>query len=156
MSQEFAKVDADVSYRELREAFERYERDLPMTVVHVAKLLAISERSVRRIVRVAGRSKPGGTRWYSRVEVEAVWRGGGEERGGIGLRRRRGGGSRSLIVGSAGFSSRSPSTGEDACVKASVEEVERRLRGELSSESPNSSGRSVRLIRRALREPERS
>jgi hypothetical protein len=62
VSPEPGRAGDDDGERELREAFERYERDLPMTAVHVAKLLAISERSVRRMVRAAGQSRPGGTR----------------------------------------------------------------------------------------------
>ena len=57
----------------LVEAMERFERDLPLTTEHVARLLDVSERTVRRIVPIAARSKPGGTIWYSRHEVEAVW-----------------------------------------------------------------------------------
>lgn len=57
----------------LVEAMERFERDLPLTTEHVARLLDVSERTVRRIVPIAARSKPGGTIWYSRREVEAVW-----------------------------------------------------------------------------------
>jgi hypothetical protein len=57
----------------LVEAMERFERDLPLTTEHVARLLDVSERTVRRIVPIAARSEPGGTVWYSRREVEAVW-----------------------------------------------------------------------------------
>ena len=60
--------------RDLHEAMERYERDLPMTAEQVALLLDISERTVRRMLSPAGRSNMGGTGWYSRKQVEAIWR----------------------------------------------------------------------------------
>ena len=74
----------------LVEAMERFERDLPLTTAHVARLLDVSERTVRRIVPIAARSKPGGTIWYSRLEVEAVWRARASSNAKRGSRPRRG------------------------------------------------------------------
>ncbi|MGB5376046.1 MAG: hypothetical protein WBN15_19860, partial [Polyangiales bacterium] len=56
------------------EAAERYRRDLPLSKSQVALLLMMSERTVERRFKRAGRTARGGIVWYSREEVDAIWR----------------------------------------------------------------------------------
>jgi len=115
---------------ELHEAMERFERDLPLTTRHVARLLDISERTVKRTIPGVARSKPGGTVWYSRGEVEALWQvqaGGGGGRRDTGSPRRRGGRSRSSIAASAVGSSTSNLLAISESASHSVDAVEKRL-----------------------------
>lgn len=110
-----------------REAFERFERGLPMTISQVAIVLQVSERTVRR--RLAPAELDGGAHRYSRAEVEALWRSAGNARsGGIATQRRAGSGSRSSTAGRAGGSSTPPSQDTDGSGRGSVEAVEKRLR----------------------------
>jgi hypothetical protein len=115
---------------QLLEVMERFERDLPLTTSQVARLLDVSERTVRRIVRPSARSKPGGTVWYSKAEVDAVWRvrAGGNERSDSGSRRGRARSSRSSTAVSAGGSSTSSPQANPECDSLSVSAVEKRLR----------------------------
>jgi hypothetical protein len=129
---------------------ERFERDLPLTTKHVARLLDISERTVKRTIPVVARSKPGGTVWYSRAEVEALWQVRADGDGGkrdTGSPRRQGGRSRSSIAASAVGSSTSslPTSSEPA--SHSVDAVEKRLRGAASITSSDSSGGRLLPIR---------
>lgn len=122
----------------LVEAMERFERDLPLTTEHVARLLDVSERTVRRIVPIAARSKPGGTIWYSRREVEAVWRAraGGDAKRGSGSRHGFARRPRSSIAPDAADKSAPNSLASPASDDPNVSAVEERLRRELH-EKPN-------------------
>lgn len=112
----------------LAEAMERYERDLPLSKAHVARLLMVSERTVERQLNGTGRTTRRGIVWYARKEVDAIWRKGIEKgKEGIASRRRRGGSSRSSIGEVAASSSmfRSPATAESG--RPLVERVEKML-----------------------------
>lgn len=114
----------------LAEAMERYERDLPLSKEHVARLLMVSARTVERQLTATGRTARGGIVWYSREEVDAIWRRNSDRRKeGIASRRRRGGSSRSSIGEFAASSSmfRSPATAESG--RPLVERVEKMLGG---------------------------
>jgi hypothetical protein len=129
---------------------ERFERDLPLTTRHVARLLDISERTVKRTIPGVARSKPpGGTVWYSRGEVEALWQvqAGGGGRRDTGSPRRRGGRSRSSIAASAVGSSTSSLLARSESESHSVDAVEKRLRGDASITSSASSGGRLLPIR---------
>jgi hypothetical protein len=142
---------------DLTEAMERFERDLPLTTGQVARLLDVSERTVKRLVRPAGRSKRGGMVWYSRQEVDAIWRApasGGEKRG-TGSRHQPGGRSRSSTAASAAGSLTSSCPDKVGFDNPLVSAVEKRLREGAANKSNESLGAKLRLIPRVSPESPR-
>ena len=141
-------VELGSSNPRLVEAMERYKRDLPLLKGHVALLLGVSERTIQRRVKPTGRFSRGGTAWYSRQDIEEIWRGTTNKKSeDTDSLPRKGRSSRSPTGGRGAGRSKSPSRTGRGSERPSVEEVEKRLRGERSPKSASSSVSRLRLVR---------